>query len=272
MSFIFNTQTSPTGEGNPVAGINKYPGRFADNWIAATKQGDGKVIYSTRCFLAELIVQPIKQAFRGGGDLQRDPNVGYWLYSTRTVGPGEQTSEQALANLSGTDQLLLTGSREVDMEFGSDLMWSWSAASSLSGGLDTNDNPVLIVGPPTMSFTEGPPHSINPKGPPSSITGTAQNALALFNTSPPGTFAQEQIMLPIGDYFFAKVSAIHNVTWYYVTKDPAGHGLSVRWYFQHDGHIEKPYRLFRQDSRKWRTSAGHAGHREQYRQGDCAEV
>ena len=54
-NFILNTKG---GQGHNTSGIHPTPGIFDDNWLDASEQCDGKMIYSNFCLLETLILRP----------------------------------------------------------------------------------------------------------------------------------------------------------------------------------------------------------------------
>lgn len=96
------------------------------------------------------------------------------------------------------NQLILTGSAWKPHDLGT-IKWNWISVSALTGGIDSKGEPVLILGAPHTSGDETPDY----------VFAKAMHAMNPISAAPPGTFAQAHIMLPLGNYFFAKVSTVN---------------------------------------------------------------
>ena len=63
INFILNTKLSG-GQNTP--GVHSTPGNFDTNWISPSDQCDGKMIYSTFCFLETIILKPFYESYAQG--------------------------------------------------------------------------------------------------------------------------------------------------------------------------------------------------------------
>lgn len=158
--------------------------------VAASEQCDGKVLYSARSFLAEFLIRPMVAGFGGDGADLATGKGHYALYS-RPNQELEGYTEGARASMR-KNSLVVSGTCWKPHDLGT-IKWSWLSVSDCHGGIDDEGEPVLVVPQPRVSGNEVPDWIF-------------QKAMEV--TTPPGTFAQAQIMLPLGDYFFAKVSSI----------------------------------------------------------------
>lgn len=60
INFILNTKLSG---GNNTTGMHSTPGNFDTNWISPSDQCDGKMIYSTFCFLETIVLKPFYESY-----------------------------------------------------------------------------------------------------------------------------------------------------------------------------------------------------------------
>ena len=63
INFILNTKLSG---GNQTPGVHSTPGNFDTNWISPSDQCDGKMVYSSFCFLETIILRPFYESYAQG--------------------------------------------------------------------------------------------------------------------------------------------------------------------------------------------------------------
>lgn len=180
INFVLNTKLSG---GNITPGTHSTPGNFDTNWISASDQCDGKMIYSTFCFLETIILRPFYQSYAQSTQdqvtqclsISSSPNTWDSAMSVATSGDGmhfnafNQTGTNddytnsydvtwsptvvgCVINLSGTIYIKKTMTK--DMLFCTAVAWKsitlqWSSTISLNYGYDKEkDKPsITTVGP-----------------------------------------------------------------------------------------------------------------------------
>lgn len=165
INFILNTKLS---EGSHSAGVQSTPGVFDTNWISPTDQCDGKMIYSSFCFLETVILKPFYDTYSQGTQqqvtkgLSISPNPNSWKVAKSDAVSGnglhfnafnqtgtdddytnsydvtwESTSAGALINLGGSIHIKKTMSKT--MPFCTAIAWkdstiTWSSTINLNYG------------------------------------------------------------------------------------------------------------------------------------------
>ncbi|KAK5451905.1 hypothetical protein LTS15_007628 [Exophiala xenobiotica] len=105
LNFCMNTMLSG---GQLGAGTHASPGIFDSNWIDKTEQCDGKMVYSTFCFLETLILRPFYDAYKAKSH-DKISNAGLNIGDFAPYDQARQVQSSgtglhfAIYNVSGTD-------------------------------------------------------------------------------------------------------------------------------------------------------------------------
>lgn len=180
INFILNTKLSG---GNNTPGMHSTPGNFDSNWISWGEQCDGKMIYSTFCFLETIVLKPFYDSYAQSTQdqvtqclsISQSPNSwasaksvladGEWLHfnAFNQTGTNDDytnsydvnwipTPTGASIHLSGTIYIKKTMTK--DMPFCTAVAWrsntlKWSSTINLDYGYDKDkDKPsITTVGP-----------------------------------------------------------------------------------------------------------------------------